>query len=62
MKRYGIEMLTSTRAVGWEKEKETGFGKLSSWMVKFMPLPIFSLSPEVINGHGFFKESGTYDH
>ena len=31
MKRSGIEMLTSTRAVGWEKEKESGF-----WKIKLM--------------------------
>src|SRR5689334_7544230 len=28
MKRSGIEMLTSTRAVGWEREKENGFWKI----------------------------------
>ena len=31
MKRSGIEMLTSTRAVGWEREKENGF-----WKIKLM--------------------------
>ncbi|HEX5112494.1 MAG TPA: aminoacetone oxidase family FAD-binding enzyme, partial [Saprospiraceae bacterium] len=31
IRRSGIEMLTSTRATGWEKERENGF-----WLIKLM--------------------------